>query len=107
MTSAKRVKRHIDQAVQNRDARAAVLIAEQIRNALDTVDEQPAAVIEALIEPGKHLQISGTVPKHRYSLRAAMIEYLEQRLHVSAARAPPMKGGHVNASWWQHEGSRR
>jgi hypothetical protein len=85
----------------------AVPIAEQIRNALDMVDEQPAAVIEALIERDKHLQISGNVPKHRYGLRAAMIEYLEQRLHVSASRAPPMKGSHVNASRWQYEGSQR
>jgi hypothetical protein len=88
MTSAERVNRHIDQAIENRDVRVAVLIAEEIRNALNMVDEQPAAVIEALIEHDKHLQISGNVPKHKYSLRAANIEYLEQRLHVSASRAP-------------------
>jgi hypothetical protein len=44
------------------------------------IDEQPSAVIEAIIEGGKHLQLSGNAPKPRYSLQAAIIEYLEQRL---------------------------
>jgi hypothetical protein len=81
LTTAKKVKRHIDQAMEK-----PILIAEQIRNAVDIIDEQPSAVIEAMIERGKHLQLSGNAPKHRYGLRAAIIEYLEQRLREARDR---------------------
>jgi hypothetical protein len=60
MTTAEKVKRHIDQAMENRDARVAILIAEQIRNAVNMIDVQPSAVIEAMIERGKHLQYLAT-----------------------------------------------
>jgi hypothetical protein len=86
MTSAERIKRQIDQAMEHREARVAVLIGDNIRNALDMLDEQPTAVIEALIEHSKALQLSGNAPKHRHDLRAALIEYLEQRLHEATAR---------------------
>jgi hypothetical protein len=89
MTTAEKVKRHIDQAMENRDAGVAILIAEQIGNAVNMIDEQPSAVIEAMIEGGKHLQLSGNAPKHRYSLPATIIEYLEQRLREA-------RGGSAN-----------
>jgi hypothetical protein len=86
MTSAEKIKRDIDQAAKNREARVAILIGDSIGNALDMLDEQPAAVIEAMIERAKDLQLSGIAPKHRYKLRAAIIEYLEERLHEARAR---------------------
>ena len=67
--------------MQNRYVRVSILVGESIRNALDLVDHQPATVIEAMIEQAKQLQSSGNAPKHRYKLRAAVIEYLEERLH--------------------------
>jgi hypothetical protein len=81
MTDTDVVKRDIDKAMENRYARVSILISESIRNALDLLDQQPAAVIEALIERTKQLQLSGNAPKHRYRMRAAMIEYAEERLH--------------------------
>jgi hypothetical protein len=81
MTSADMVKSDIDKAMENRYARVSILIGESIRNALDLLDQQPAAVIEAMIEHTKQLQLSGNAPKHRYRVRAAIIEYAEERLH--------------------------
>jgi hypothetical protein len=60
MTTAEKVKRHIDQAMDDRDARVAILIADSIKNALDMLDEQPAAVIEPMIERGKRLSYLAT-----------------------------------------------
>jgi hypothetical protein len=39
-----------------------------------------------MIERGRHLRVSGNAPKHRYSLRAAIVECLEQRLSAAQAR---------------------
>jgi hypothetical protein len=39
-----------------------------------------------MIERGKRLQLSGNAPTHSYSLRAAIIEYLEQRLREARKR---------------------
>ena len=64
----------------------AILIGDSIRNALDMLDQQPAAVIEAMIERAKDLQLPGIAPKHRYKLQAAIIEYLEQRLDKARVR---------------------
>ena len=86
MTRAEKIKRDIDQAMENREVRVAILVGDSIRNALDMLDEQPAAIIEAMIERGKHVQLSGNTPKHRYKLRAAFIEYLEERLYEARAR---------------------
>jgi hypothetical protein len=86
MTSAEKIKRDIDQAAKNREARVAILIGDSIRNALDMLDEQRAAVIAAMIERAKDLQLSGFAPKHRYKLRAAINQYLEERLHEARAR---------------------
>src|SRR5215475_13924567 len=85
MTSAEKIKRDMDQALTNREARVGILVGDNIRNALDIIDEQPAVVIEALIKYSKDFQLSGNAPKHRYRLRAAIIEYLEERLHEARA----------------------
>jgi hypothetical protein len=81
MTSTETIKRDIDQVIENREARVAILCGESIRTALDMLDVQPAAVLEVLLEHAKRLQLSGNAPKHRYKLRAAIIEYLEERRH--------------------------
>jgi len=86
VTRAKKIERDIEQAARSRGARAAILIGDNIRNALDLLDEQPAVVIEALIERAKLLDQSGNVPKHRHRFRIAMIEYLEQQLQEAVAR---------------------
>jgi hypothetical protein len=80
MTRAEKIKRQIDQAIANREARVACLIVDDMRNALNLLDEQPAAVIEAMIEHGTNLLLSGNASNHRYRLQAALIEYLEERL---------------------------
>jgi hypothetical protein len=84
MTNVEGARRDVEAV--SRDARVATLVGENIRNALDIIDEQPAVVIEGLIESGKRLQLSGEAPKHRYRLRAAIIQYLEERLHDARAR---------------------
>ena len=86
MTSTERIRRDIDLAVRSREARVAILIGDSIRNTLDIIDEQPAAVLEVLIERGKRLHQSGNAPKHRHGLRIALIEYLEQRLQEARER---------------------
>jgi hypothetical protein len=48
--------------VRSREARVAILIGDSVRNALDIIDEQPAAVLEVLIERGKRLHLSGNAP---------------------------------------------
>ena len=64
---------------------ARVLVVGNIRNALDLLDEQLANVIEAVTKRAKRAHQSGCGPKHRYRLRAAIIEYLEERLHEARA----------------------
>jgi len=86
MTPAEKIKRDIDEAMRNREARVALLIVDNMRNAVNMIDEQPAAVIEAMIARGRDVQASGNAPKHRYKLRAAIIEYLEERLLEARAR---------------------
>jgi hypothetical protein len=86
MTSTERIRRDVDLALGSREARVAILIGDGIRNALDMLDEQPAAVLEVLIEHSRRLQLSGNAPKHRHQLRDALIEYFEQRLHEARAR---------------------
>jgi len=72
--------------MRNYEARAAMLIGESIRNVLDTLDAQPADVIEVVTEHAKQLHQSGCAPEHRYELQAAMIKYFEQRLFEARAR---------------------
>ena len=71
-------QRHIKSALSERDTRVAVLIVESIRNALDMLDQQSPAVIEAMLELGKELQQMGTFPKHRRELGEAFIKYVEE-----------------------------
>jgi hypothetical protein len=86
MTSVEKIRRDIDQAMESREARVATLVGDNIRNGLDIIDEQPAAVLRALIERAKRTQLSGSAPKHRYRLRAAIIDYLEERLREARER---------------------
>jgi hypothetical protein len=72
--------------LENPEARVAILVGEGLRNAGDLLDQQPAAVLEAILDRIKLLQLPGYAPKHRYKLRAAIIEYLEERLHEAQAR---------------------
>jgi len=81
MTNTEKLKRYIDEAMENRYARVAILIAENIRNALDLLDHQPVSALEAMIDHYKQQQLSGNAPKHRYRIRDALIEYAEERLH--------------------------
>ena len=83
MTNVERTK-HAEEV--SREARVAALVGQNLRNALDMIDEQPAAILEALVEHSRHLQQSGNAPKHRYRIRAAIIEYLEERLREAEAR---------------------
>jgi hypothetical protein len=71
--------------MESREARARILVAGNTRNELDLPDEQPANVIEAVTERAKRAHQSGRGPKHRYRLRAAIIEYLEERRHEARA----------------------
>jgi hypothetical protein len=68
----------IKSAMSERDTRVAVLIVENIRNALDLLDEQSPAVVEAMLEIGKERQSAGAFPKHRRELREAFIKYAEE-----------------------------
>ncbi|MBO0758852.1 MAG: hypothetical protein J2P54_23645 [Bradyrhizobiaceae bacterium] len=81
MINAQKTQHHIDEALENRYARVTIVVGENIRNSLDLLDQQPAAVLEGIIERVKQMQRSGNAPKHRYRLREALIEYLEERLH--------------------------
>jgi hypothetical protein len=85
MTSIERAKHAFDEALKNREARVAILVHDNIDNALSLLDEQPAAVIAVLIEHAKQLHQSSRL-KHRYKMRAAIIEYLEERLHEAQVR---------------------
>ena len=78
MASADKIGRDIDQATRSRDARVAILISDNIGNALDMLDEQPTAVLQAMIEcHGQQLRCRDE-PQRRHKFRAALIEYLEQ-----------------------------
>jgi len=86
MTRSDQIKRDIDQAMRNHEAQVAIRIADTFRSALNMLDEQPAAILEAMIGYVEQLQRAGNVPKHRHKVRAVMIEYIEQRLHEARAR---------------------
>jgi len=55
MTSAEKVKLQIDQAMRSRHAHVAALVDDSLRNTLDLIDEQSAAVIEEMIAHGRQL----------------------------------------------------
>ena len=73
---------HIKSALSERDTRAAVLIAESIRNALDLLDVQPPTVIEVIVSLAKERQRTGNFPKHRSELREALIKYRSEERRV-------------------------
>jgi Mg2+/Co2+ transporter CorB len=85
MTDAERAKHAFEEALKNREARVAILVHDNIHNALSLLDEQPASVVEMLIEHAKELPRTSTL-KRRYKMRVAIIEYLEDRLHEARAQ---------------------
>jgi hypothetical protein len=86
MASADEIKRDIDQAMRNHEAQVAIRIADSFRGALNMIDAQPAAILEAMIGYVEQLQRAGNVPRHRHKVRAVMIEYLQQRLLEARTR---------------------
>jgi hypothetical protein len=86
MISAEKAKRHIDEAFKNREGRVAILVHEGLGNALDLLDEQSAAVLEAMLERAKQLHQSGHAVEHRFKLRVAIIEYIEERRREAVAQ---------------------
>jgi hypothetical protein len=78
------IRRRLVAALGERHARTAFGIGACIRSALDVLDEQPPSVIEALIDEARDLQKPGSsAPRHRYKVRAAIIEYCEERLQTA------------------------
>jgi hypothetical protein len=49
-------------------------------------DEQPPAVLEALVEFGREWHRTGRGPKHRDGVRYLLLEYVEQRLAEAKKR---------------------
>ena len=86
MTAAEKIKQDIDEALKNREARVAIAIGESIKNGVDVLDDQPATVLEVILERAQLLQQPGHAPKHRSKLRAAIVEYIEERLHEAQSR---------------------
>jgi hypothetical protein len=86
MTSEHLTKLHISHALGHRAARVAVLIVESFQLSFDMLDEQPSAVIEALIDHIKDVtQREG--PKHpRYELRLAALKHAETVLENAKGR---------------------
>jgi len=78
------IRRRLIAALGERHARAAFGIAACMRSGLDVLDEQPPAVIEAIIDAARELQTPGSnAPAHRHAIRAAFIAYAEERLQVA------------------------
>ena len=82
------VKLRVSRALRERNARVACLIFESIRTALDLLDQQSPAVIEALIEHAKDVQRTGygVLKGPRHDVRQALIEYGEAALEEARAR---------------------
>ena len=82
------VKLRVSHALRERNTRVACLIFESVRTALDLLDEQSPAVIEALIERTKDVQRTGygLLEGPRHDLREALIRYAEAALEEARAR---------------------
>ena len=80
-------KLNISHALGQRSTKVAVLIVEAIRNALELIDQQPSAVVEALVEHAKEIKHTKTdiTPKRRELLNA-MQKYCEVTLQEVQAR---------------------
>ena len=79
----------IEQAMNSREARVAVLVSNNFQNVPDMLDMQPPVVIEAITE---RVRRSGCTAKHRKEFWASLIEYLEQRARRRGAGAPAGAG---------------
>ena len=78
-------KLHISHALGERSTRVAGHIVETINRVLDLIDEQPTAVVEALIDYGKQKQ-SQEHRKARHDLGEALVAYGQATLKEARAR---------------------
>ena len=78
-------KLHISHALGERSIRVAAHIVETINRVLDLIDEQPSAVVDALIDYGKRQQ-SQEHRKSRHDLVEALVAYGEATLKEARAR---------------------
>jgi hypothetical protein len=78
-------KLHISHALGERSTRVAGHIVETINRVLDLIDEQPTAVIEALIDYGNQKK-SQEHRKPRYDLGEALVAYGQATLKEARAR---------------------
>jgi hypothetical protein len=78
-------KLHISHALGERSTRVASHIVETINRVLDLIDEQPTAVVEALIDYGKQKQ-SQEHRKPRHDLGGALVAYGQATLKEARAR---------------------
>jgi len=78
-------KLHISHALGARSTRVASHIVETINRVLDLIDEQPTAVLEALIDYAKQKQ-SQEHRKPRYELGEALVAYGQATLKEARAR---------------------
>ena len=78
-------KLHISHALGERSTRVASHIVETINRVLDLIDEQPTAVIEALIDYAKQKQ-SQEHRRPRHDLEEALIAYGQATLEGARAR---------------------
>jgi hypothetical protein len=78
--------RQIDEALREFHVRSAYAIFETLRSVGDLIDQQPPAVLRAFIEFGREWDRSGRGAKHRQAIRAALLEYVEQRLAAAIER---------------------
>ena len=76
-------KMSVEHALRQRDARIAGMIVESIRHALDLLDEQPPAMLEAICDYLKDLQRTENI---RRDIRKALGEYAEEALKRSRER---------------------
>ena len=78
-------KLHISHALGERSVRVASHIVETINRVLDLMDEQPTAVLEALIDYGKQKQ-SQEHRKPRHDLTEALVAYGQATLKEGQER---------------------
>lgn len=79
-------RRQINEALKEFHVRSACAIFEAFRGIADLIDEQPPAVLEALVEFGREWHRTGRGPKHRDGVRYLLLEYVEQRLAEAKKR---------------------
>jgi hypothetical protein len=78
-------KLHVSHALGERSTRVASHIVETINRVVDLIDEQPTAVVEALIDYGEQKQ-SQEHRKPRHDLGEALVAYGRATLKEARAR---------------------